>query len=250
MLRYSDDDTATALFTPAAIPAIAARYGLTNTSNATDDPGHWGAARITAADMTRFLYQASVDPEVGPWLLPVMAQTAATGTGEDSDFSQAFGLNAISGTHGSKQGWGCDSYWTDPQCVIGSVGYTAGAFVAILQLGDGYPDPMRATATEAASVIARATTAVLPVRAAHPVRHRGQRRRRGGRRRRRPAAWLPDRDRPAGRRRWLAGSDPDRRRRDHGFRLGAGPERLGRAPADPAVPEHRRGHPAVSYGRR
>ena len=37
--------------------------------------------------------------------------------------------------------------------MIGSVGYTAGAFVAILQLGDGYPDPMRATATEAASVI-------------------------------------------------------------------------------------------------
>ena len=424
MLRYSDDDTATALFTPAAIPAIAARYGLTNTSNATDDPGHWGAARITAADMTRFLYQASVDPEVGPWLLPVMAQTAATGTGEDSDFSQAFGLNAISGTHGSKQGWGCDSYWTDPQCVISSVGYTAGAFVAILQLGDGYPDPMRATATEAATVIARATTAVLPVGsldgvtspapdtlavsgwaadpaapgapvsvqvivtgpngrkefdgtstggprpdvaaatpwagaatgfsvdvqpqgagsnqvcvnavpatsgsspqsvgcqtvsvsnlvgavdaaevlddqivvsgwaanpgnpgeqvqvqltdtgpggavtlpgspagddgpvatagnpdyggdhgfattapltepgAAHPVRHREQRRCRGGRRRRRPAAGLPDRDRPAGRRRWLAGPDPDRRRRDHGLRLGAGPERLGRAPADPAV---------------
>ena len=40
MLRYSDDDTATALFTPAAIPAIAARYGLTNTANATEIPGH------------------------------------------------------------------------------------------------------------------------------------------------------------------------------------------------------------------
>ena len=76
MLRYSDDDTATALFTPDAIPAIATRYGLTNTSNATDDPGHWGAARITASDMTRFLYHASQDPDVGPWLLPVMAQTA------------------------------------------------------------------------------------------------------------------------------------------------------------------------------
>ncbi len=163
MLRYSDDDTATELFTPAAIPTIAARYGLTNTTNAIDDPGHWGAARITAADMTRFLYQTSIDPQVGPWLLPVMAQTATTGTGEDSDFSQAFGLNAISGTHGSKQGWGCDSYWTDPQCVISSVGYTSNAFVAILQLGDGYPDPMRATATEAATEISRGTTTVVPI---------------------------------------------------------------------------------------
>ncbi|HEY4994187.1 MAG TPA: hypothetical protein VII33_19120, partial [Nakamurella sp.] len=142
MLRYSDDDTATALFTPDAIPAIATRYGLTNTSNATDDPGHWGAARITASDMTRFLYQASQDPDVGPWLLPVMAQTAPTGSGEDSGFSQAFGLNALSGDHGSKQGWGCDSYWTSSPCVINSVGYTAHAFVAVLQLGDGYPDPM------------------------------------------------------------------------------------------------------------
>ena len=36
MLRFSDDDTATALFSANAIPAIAARYGMTNTSNATD----------------------------------------------------------------------------------------------------------------------------------------------------------------------------------------------------------------------
>src|SRR5664279_693969 len=163
MLRYSDDDTATALFTPDAIPAIAARYGLTNTGNATDDHGHWGAARITASDMTRFLYQASQDPDVGPWLLPVMAQTVPTGSGEDSGFSQAFGLNALSGDHGSKQGWGCDSYWTSSPCVINSVGYTAHAFVAVLRLGAGYPDPMRGTATYAATVIQQATDAAAPV---------------------------------------------------------------------------------------
>jgi hypothetical protein len=163
MLRYSDDDTATTLFTPNAIPTVASRYGLSNTSNATDDPGHWGAARITAADMTRFLYQASQDPDVGPWLLPVIAQTAPTGTGQDSGFSQAFGLNALTGDHGSKQGWGCDSYWTSSPCVINSVGYTAHAFIAVLQLGDGYPDPMRGTATYAATVIQQATDAVAPV---------------------------------------------------------------------------------------
>src|SRR5664279_2854139 len=92
-----------------------------------------------------------------------MAQTAPTGSGEDSGFSQAFGLNALSGDHGSKQGWGCDSYWTSASCVINSVGYTAHAFVAVLQLGDGYPDPMRSTATDAATAIQQATDAAAPV---------------------------------------------------------------------------------------
>lgn len=45
MLRYSDDATASALFTSSAIPTVAARYGLSATTNATDRPGHWGAAR-------------------------------------------------------------------------------------------------------------------------------------------------------------------------------------------------------------
>ncbi len=156
MLRYSDNDIATALFTASAIPTVAANYGLGSTGNATDRVGHWGAARITASDMTRFLFRASKDPKVGPWLIPVMAQTARTGSADDTGFSQYFGLNALSGVHGSKQGWGCDSYWTTPQCAVHSVGYTDRYFVAVLQLG-GYPDPMRSTATTSARLIQQST---------------------------------------------------------------------------------------------
>ena len=157
MLRYSDDGTASSLFTDSAIPTIAARYGMTNTSNATDRAGHWGAARITAADMTTFLYRATQDDQVGPWLLPVMARTERTGSGADAGFNQFFGLNAIGGDHGSKQGWGCDSFWTSPTCAIHSVGYTDTAFVAILQLSTGYPDPMREVSTNSAQLIYQAT---------------------------------------------------------------------------------------------
>src|SRR5664279_4009352 len=130
MLEYSDDATASALFSANAGPTIAARYGLGNTTNASDRVGHWGAVRITAGDMTRFLFQASQDTAVGPWLIPVMAQTAPNGS---DGFDQHFGLNALGGDHGSKQGWGCDSFWTSPSCAIHSVGYTDRSFVAVLQ---------------------------------------------------------------------------------------------------------------------
>ncbi|WP_188942586.1 hypothetical protein [Nakamurella endophytica] len=156
MLRYSDDATASALFSANAIPTIAARYGLDATGNATDRAGHWGAARITAHDMTIFLFRASRDGAVGPWLLPVMAQTAPSGS---DGFDQHFGLNALSGTHGSKQGWGCDSFWTARSCAIHSVGYTDRYFVAVLQLSNSYPDPMRATATNAARLVQGSSTA-------------------------------------------------------------------------------------------
>ena len=59
--------------------------------------------------MTQFLYRAARDSQVGPWLMPVMAQTDAYGS---DGFNQHFGLNALSGVHGSKQGWGDDSFWT------------------------------------------------------------------------------------------------------------------------------------------
>ena len=150
MLRYSDDDTASSLFTSSAIPTVAARYGLSATTNATDRPGHWGAARITAHDMTQFLYRASRDAEVGPWLIPVMAQTEALGS---DGFNQHFGLNALSGVHGSKQGWGNDSFWTAQSDAIHSVGYTDRYFVAVLQLSNSYPDPARSTATTSATAI-------------------------------------------------------------------------------------------------
>ncbi len=160
MLRVSDDATASSLFSSAAIPTIAARYGLGRTINATDRPGHWGAARITASDMTQFLYRASLDNAVGPWLMPVMAQTSPTGS---DGFNQAFGLNAIGGDHGSKQGWGCDSFWTAASCAIHSVGYTDKYFVAVLQLATSYPDPMRDTATFAARTIAASSVRADPI---------------------------------------------------------------------------------------
>jgi hypothetical protein len=166
MLRYSDDATASSLFTASAIPSVAARYGMSRTTNATDRAGHWGAARITARDMTTFLYRASKDGAVGPWLIPVMAQTAANGS---DGFNQKFGLNALSGTHGSKQGWGNDSFFTSPTYAIHSVGYTSGLFVSVLQIGPAstYPDPMRATATFAARKIqAAGATTSAPATAA------------------------------------------------------------------------------------
>lgn len=166
MLRVSDDATASSLFSANAIPTIAARYGMSNTTNATDRAGHWGAARITAADMTQFLFRASQDAAVGPWLLPVMAQTDRFGS---DGFDQGFGLNALSGDHGSKQGWGCDSFWTAPSCAIHSVGYTSRSFVAVLQLSDGYPDPMRQTATYAAQVIQQSTSKPDPIGAVDVV---------------------------------------------------------------------------------
>ena len=160
MLEFSDNAIASALFSANAVPTIAARYGLGNTTNATDRVGHWGAVRITAGDMTRFLFRASKDPAVGPWLIPVMAQTAPNGS---DGFNQHFGLNALTGDHGSKQGWGCDSFWTAPSCAIHSVGYTDRSFVAVLQLSSDYPDPMRDTSTHAARVIQQATTKPPPI---------------------------------------------------------------------------------------
>ena len=168
MLRVSDDATASSLFSSNAIPTIAARYGLSDTTNATDRAGHWGAARITAADMTQFLFRASQDSAVGPWLLPVMTQTDQFGS---DGFDQGFGLNALGGDHGSKQGWGCDSFWTSPSCAIHSVGFTSRSFVAVLQLSGGYPDPMRETATYAAQVVQQATTKPDPIGAVDVVRN-------------------------------------------------------------------------------
>ena len=150
MIQYSDNATASALFTASAIPSVAAGYGLAETTNAWGNPGYWGAARITAFDMAKFMQRASTDPQVGPWLLPIMAGTARTGSGEDANWNQYYGLNALSGEHGSKLGWGCDSYWTTLKCAIHSVGYTDRYFVAVPQLGPNLPGTMPATATATA----------------------------------------------------------------------------------------------------
>ena len=85
------------------VPAMAARYGLANTSNGPKTGPHdWGWELITADDEAKFLYEMSIDPVVGPLLMDAMANVAPTGA---DGFDQAFGLNSLTGDHGSKQGW-------------------------------------------------------------------------------------------------------------------------------------------------
>ena len=149
MVEFSDDDIASALFTPDAIPSQAQRYGLTETENA-DDPGKWGAARISAHDMAVFLYRMSQDPQVGPWLMGVLAQTAPNG---HDGFDQFWGFNALDGDHGSKQGWGSEN-WTAQRNAVHSVGYTDHWFAAVLQTGgSGTYYTMHDTATTTARLI-------------------------------------------------------------------------------------------------
>ena len=141
---------------------------MANTNNATDRVGHWGAARITAGDMTTFLYRASTIPQVGPWLIPVMAQTAPNGS---DGFNQFFGLNAFGGDHGSKQGWGCDSFWTSPSCAIHSVGYTDTRSWRSCSSAAQYPDPMRGTSTNSAQLIYQATAKPQPIGSLDVIRN-------------------------------------------------------------------------------
>lgn len=159
MLKYSDDATASALFTPAAVPFIAKRYGLQSTSNAPGRVGRWGSAQVSAADMTQFLARAAADPLVGPWLLSVMAQTAPHGS---DGFDQRFGLEALTGEHGSKQGWGSDTASGPRLNAIHSVGFTSRYFVAILQLAARPTPVLKITSTYAARLVDAAIT--LPPR--------------------------------------------------------------------------------------
>lgn len=153
MIKFSDDNTANSLFRSTIVPSQAARYGLTETTNDTDGAGHWGAVRITAHDMAKFMYAMSNDPDVGPWLLGVMAQVAPNGS---DGFNQQFGFNALSGVHGSKQGWGGDGWGPQPY-TINSVGFTDQWFGAILQSGTASTyATMSDTATFAAQQIQNA----------------------------------------------------------------------------------------------
>ena len=166
MITFSDDDIASALFTVEAIPSQAQRYGLTDTANA-DNPGEWGAARITANDMAVFLYRMSVDPLVGPWLMTVLAQTSPTAA---DGFDQDWGLNALSGGQGSKQGWGSEN-WTAERNAVHSVGFTDTWFAAVLQTGgSGTYYTMHDTATDSARLIQSAPRAASgPVGILDPV---------------------------------------------------------------------------------
>lgn len=162
MLRYSDNAATSRLWRNDVVTSVAKRYGLSNTKNAPDRVGHWGAVQINAHDMAKFMYEAGEDPDVGPWLLWKLAQTAPHGRGGDRNFNQEFGLNALTGEHGGKQGWGLDSFFTVPHGAIHSVGYTDKYYVAILQLTARWPDPARSTATFAAKRIQAAQRMANP----------------------------------------------------------------------------------------
>ena len=150
MIIGSDDGIESSLWNTDIVPAMAARYGLRHTANGPrTGPGDWGWELITADDEAQFLFEAAADPEVGPLLLDAMANTAPTAAdGSDQDF----GLNALTGDHGSKQGW-TDIGSTD-QVQIHSVGWTDRYYVAILQTAaDPDIDAMRAAATDAARAV-------------------------------------------------------------------------------------------------
>jgi hypothetical protein len=150
MIEVSDNGIQSSLWRSDIVPTIADRYGLTDTRNGPRaGAGNWGSDRTTANDQARFLHRMSQDPLVAPHLMAWMASAAPTGS---DNFNQAFGFNALTGDHGSKQGW------TDPgrsPVNLHSVGWTARYFAAILQNSDTATyATMRETSTHTATMIA------------------------------------------------------------------------------------------------
>ena len=161
MIVNSDDDIESSLWNIDIVPSMATRYGLAGTSNGPrTGPHDWGWELITADDEAKFLYEVSNDPVVAPLLLDAMAGTARTGA-DGSD--QYFGMNTLSGDHGSKQGWtDADAGSTEP-AEIHSVGWTDKYFVAILQTADGPNfEEMKESATAAAQAV-KAAEALPPI---------------------------------------------------------------------------------------
>ena len=151
MIVHSNDTIESRYWTTAAVPAMAARYGLPNTANGPKTGPHdWGWEYITANDEAKFLYESSVDPVVGPFLEDAMANVAPVGA---DGFDQTFGFNSLGGDHGSKQGWTDRN--TSAAINVHSVGWTDGYFGAILETsGSPRYDAMRADSTKTADLIA------------------------------------------------------------------------------------------------
>lgn len=151
MIVHSNDSIESRYWTTAAVPAMATRYHLMSTSNGPKTgPDDWGWEYITANDEANFLYRASVDPVVGPFLMDAMANVAPVGA---DGFDQHFGFNALTGTHGSKQGWTDRN--TSEAINVHSVGWTRQYFGAILETSDSPQyDTMRADSTATARLIA------------------------------------------------------------------------------------------------
>ena len=150
MIIRSDDHIESELWNTDIVPSMAARYHLPNTSNgAKTGPHDWGWENITANDEVKFLYEMSKDDQVAPLLMDAMANVAAYGA---DGFDQHFGMNALTGDHGSKQGW--TDVGSEPRVQIHSVGWTDKYFVAILQTSTSSDyDTMRADATSTAQAI-------------------------------------------------------------------------------------------------
>ena len=151
MIVESDDAIESSLWSTAIVPAMAARYGLGDTTNGPrTGPDDWGWELITADDEARFLDRMSRDPLVAPLLMDAMAHVEPTGS---DGFDQDFGLDALPGDHGSKEGW--TDIGAGPPIQVHSVGWTDGYFVAILQTSDtADDDTMRAAATATATATA------------------------------------------------------------------------------------------------
>jgi hypothetical protein len=159
MIVNSDDDIETALWNVDIVPTMAARYGLTNTVNGPETSPHdWGWELITANDEVKFLYEMSNDPEVAPLLMDAMTRTGSTGA-DGSD--QSYGMNSLSGDHGSKQGWTDVGADASSPTQIHSVGWSDQYFVAILETSaEPNRDEMRNASTAAAWALAGAPSAV------------------------------------------------------------------------------------------
>lgn len=153
MITASDDDIASAIFAEGQVTAMAQRYGMTDTTEPAD--GRWGSTAVTAADLARFLWSASRDPLVGPWLLDAMggiADTAADG------WDQVYGVNALPDSLGAKQGWGSDNWHSGQPNAVHSLGFTDDLVVVDLQTGvEGTYWTMAATATDTVAAVAAAT---------------------------------------------------------------------------------------------
>ena len=158
MIVNSDDDLESALWNVDIVPAMADRYGLTNTVNGPEtSPRDWGWELITANDEVKFLYEMSNDPEVAPLLMDAMTLTTSTGA-DGSD--QSYGMNSLPGDHGSKQGWTDAGAGAASQAQIHSVGWNDQYFVAILETSaEPNLDEMRNASTAAALAITGAPAA-------------------------------------------------------------------------------------------
>ena len=174
MIINSDDSIESSLWSTDIVPTIAARFGLDNTRNGPKTGPHdWGWELITADNEAKFLYEMSNDPQVAPLLMDAMANVALTGS---DGFDQDFGMNALPGDHGSKQGW--TDVGSSGQVQIHSVGWTDQSFVAILQASNNSDDDtMRADSSATARAVLAAEnagTAASPVTADAPSPEAGE----------------------------------------------------------------------------